>query len=809
MRKSLFLLLFLLLSPLAGAEDQFFIIDNFSDGLMSHKTGFLNSAGESQEALNVRFNDDYGAVSKRQKRLVLSNCHASPVKSLYRYYKSDSTKYTLATSSTYIDYVNSTGTCQSLYENGTDGRRWSFITYKDDVIAMNGIDNAKKWDGKTQIDGADGSRTAGDLMADLGAPYAELNTGTDLDAEKWYQYKVAYLISGSYYYSDARSNPIETDDTVYNIYLTDVPLGPSGTTERYIYRTEGNDSRSAVIADMDFYLVDTISDNSTTVYADAVSDATLLADATPTWSTVSAGISATVPKGKFSVINGERLFIGNDPSGVAYGKSTIYWSEILNPDFFIPDLNYELIRPDDGDEITFVKNLLGILTIGKTRTINKFYTDGSSSSWTVSDPFSFIGCVSPWAVANGINGIIYPGRYGLYNFNGQNSELISDVVTDKMRDILETNQDEVAGIYHDNSYFMAYTSSDSGSANNDKVLILDITRNAYTEDDSHIDSFANYDSGNDYGILYSGSSEIDGSIYAHGETFSGINYRYKSQLEDGTQDETRISGEEESPIISLGNNDTWAMSGSETWGGSGSKTWLVDELEGSWTSPVVTVNANSLDKLYWNENLAVTGDVTFQIRSGSTVGACESASWSDSFSDPSGSDISGETADNYLQIRANLSSGLYTETPTLFLSEAFVIKVSYRRSGDQVEPDFLSIWKGGDRDFGNKYAKILKEIQIYYEGTAGTLTVTLTNELGEEHSFDIDLSVDPTNNNTDAYFGTNNAKIFAYIPNLIDGIPTGRFWSVKFSEDGTDQWKVKEAIVRFETLEYTTFQRDL
>lgn len=791
------------------AQDEFFVINNFSKGLNSHKSEFLISSGEAIESNNIRLNEEYGAITKRQKYLVLSNCHASPVKSLYRYYKSDNTKYTLATSSTYLDYINSDGDCQSLYENGSDGKRWSFITYKDNVIAMNGTDRAKKWDGKIQIDEADGARTDGDLVADLGAPFAELNTGSNLDASSWYQYKVAFLVSGSYYYSNARSNPILTDDTVRNITLTDIPLGPSGTTARYIYRTVGNATRTAVTTDNSFYKVVTISDNSTTTYNDAVTDATILSDAAPTWATVSAGINATVPYGKYSLINGERLFIANDPSGVAYGKSTIYWSDILNPDYFVQDLDYELIRPDDGDEIMFIKNLLGILTIGKTRTINKMYTEGSSSSWTISNPFSFIGCVSPYAAVNGINGIIYPGRYGLYNFNGQNSELISDVVTDKMRDILETNQDEVAGIYHNNSYHMAYTSSTSGSANNDKVLVLDFTRDSYTEDDSHIDSFANYDSGDDFGILYSGSSEVDGSIYAQGEAFAGVTYRYKSQFEEGTFDETRISGEEDSPLLTLGNNDTWADLGTGAWEDSMDITWVLHSQVGTWTSPVVQINAESLDKLTWNEFLFTSGDITFQVRTGATEGATTSASWSSEFTDPSGSDISGVTADVYIQIRANLSTTVWTESPALAQADSFVVKMSYRKSGDATEPSFLSFWKGGQESFGNPYVKIIREIQVYYEGTAGTLTTTLENELGEEYSFNIDLSVDPTNNNNDAYFGTNTAKIYADTPDIIDGLPTGRYWNLSFSEEGTEQWQIKQIIVRFENLNYTTYRTDI
>jgi hypothetical protein len=48
-------------------------------------------------------------------------------------------------------------------------------------------------------------------------------------------------------------------------------------------------------------------------------------------------------------------------------------------------------------------------------------------------------------------------------------------------------------------------------------------------------------------VLYSGSSEVDGSIYAHGESFNSLTYRYESQLIDGTLYSVNIGGEENDP----------------------------------------------------------------------------------------------------------------------------------------------------------------------------------------------------------------------------------------------------------------------
>lgn len=801
-------------TPLAFAQQDsqqglWYEINDFSAGLQSHISPLLTPKKAFTDALNVRFNTKYGALAKRPKMLLLSTCHAAPVKSIYRFYKSDATKYILQTSSTFLDFVDeSTGTCTQLLTGLTDGKRWNWVTYKDVAVGMNGTDAAIKWDGfLTTTADTDGSRTAGDLVTQLGAPFAQLDTGTALEAAKWYQYRVAFYDGSVYKFSTARSNPLLTGAAVHNISLSDIPLGPIGTTSRIIYRTTGQNTRAAVIADTTFYKVAAIANNSARTYADSVDDSTLGADAAPTWATVSAGINATPPHSRLSVIHQERLFTANDPSGIESGKSTFYWSDIFNPDYFNTATDYELVRPDDGDEITVITNLVNILTISKANSWQKFYTDAANTTlWSLSDPFDTQGCVAPYSAVNGVGGIYYLSRFGLRVFGGQTSQLISDVVTDKIRDIQPTALNEVVGIFQDNQYEMSYTSQANGAAVNDSVLVLDLTRNAYALDTKGIDAFAVFGSGTDTGVLYSGSSGTDGSIYAHSGSFSTLIDRYKSQVDLGTFSHAQSSGTEEAPALSLGSNEKWSDD-SSTWDSESTSTWLVEASPGTWVSPIIQINASKLDKIYWNEHLGSFGDITFQVRTGVDAAAVGSASYSTAVSTPSGSDISGVTANNYIQIKISLSTSDFTETPYLFVDDSFLFKLTYTKSGTTGESSILSYVQGGytDLDVPLKPKRIL-EFQVHYTGTSGTMNIGFTNDENTVNgTFPIDLSVDPTASRTDQYYGNTTDKVYIYIPSVTDQ-PNGRKFRLSVTENGTTDWQIRKIDVRFDADPYTTYR---
>jgi len=807
----------------AMAEDQkgFYEIKSFAPGLNSQASSYLLSTDKghyASDVRNVRFNLSYGGVAKRPCQLALMD-GSNPITGLHRFYKADLTQRTINAETTYLYSVSDVGVQTQIGSGYTDGKFWSFLTYKDLAIGMNGYDKAIKWDSKLlNTANTDGHRTAGYLVTELGAPFAELNTGTDLDSAKWYMYKVAFSDGSTETYSDAKSNAVLTGAAVYNIALTDIPIGPTGTTSRILFRTEGAASFAAVdaLTNTGYKLLATISDNSTTTYADAVADGALTT-VYGTWITDNSASAVTPPLGKYCEINKERLFIAGN---VTY-PSELYWSDVYNPDYFI-GTKYEAIREDDGDAITFIKNQLGILIVGKTNTIEKFYTDASSDSdWYASNPFPATGCPAPYSVANTPKGIAYLGRGGIYLFNGQTSQLISDAVTPEINDILETNVDEASGVYWKNEYQMAYTSLESGASQNNRVLIYDFVRDSYTLDYKNVNRWVPFGSGTDYGVLYSGDSTSDGYIYAQSGAGEGFKKSLKSEFNAGTFDDARVYGDETNPTMELAWDctiDGW-LTELQT------KDALIDTIDeivtylpdaiidrpdtdGTWTSPGYEVNASAYQSLLWNENLGQYGDITFNVRSATTEAGL-TGSWSDAYTDPSGSDISGLTANTWVQFKINLSTTDIDYTPTLYVLDKYLFTMLYTKAVSTYESAYDSIWTSGWDDFGVKgYNKRIRRIKIFYTGTEGTLTFNFKNDYGDfDTSFDIDLSRESfyKEDSGNTYSGEGGQKVYTYYTcdNSEGYAPIGQYWQFTISENGDYQnlWSVQK--VEFEVSKST------
>ncbi len=806
------LLSFFLLIPSAysqKATDQIYEITDFSKLLYSQVSPYLIPPNAAVEARNLRSNQVVGALNKRDDMLSAGSAGNYAITSLHRYYKSDDTKYLIVTGSTFIETDDDDDGVYTVIRNGmTDGLRWQWVTYKDSAIGVNGTDNPQKWDGSVDnTDDTDGHRTANLLTTDLGAPFAELDTGTDLDASSWYQYKIAYYDGTTYSYSDARSNPLLTGAAVYNIALTDVPIGPSGTTHRYIYRTLGGANQATVEADTTFYLVGTLANNTGTTLSDDVTDATADDDAAPTWTTASGGTNVTPPLGKYLVIHNERLWLARIPSG----KSDIYFSKAFLPDFFDTGTDYDLIRPDDGDEITFVRNLIGIMIVGKTNTIQQYLTENTDTSkWVITDPMSSVGCPAPYSVVNSPLGIIYLGRDGIYVFNGERSELISDVVTAEIKDILQTSITDVAGVYANSEYQMAYTSKKSGSATNDTVLVFDIVRDAYVLDDKYINALTVLNSGSDLGTIYSGTSASYGTIFVHSTSPSEFITRYKSDLDSGTTDTAVVYGTQNSPKVEIAwgiTIDDASLSGI-TIDGYTPAIAIIDrpDTTGFWFSANTELTAASLDKLYWHEDLGASGDITFAIKTASTEVGLAAASWSSEFSDPSGSDISGLTANIWIKLRATLTTTDITTTPILEELDNFVIKLVYNKQGNPGESSIETIWTSGFLNFGVKmHKKRIKSIEVHYIGSSGTLAFTMKNSEGDINTgFDIDLSVTADDDTGDEYEGTGDNRVFIWdapVNSEDDPSPIGEFWQFSITESGVIPWTLHRIKVKYDVEE--------
>ena len=798
--------------------DVFYDIYDFSALLQSHMNPFEMPKGSAFDAYNVRVNSQYGSLGKRPPLTLLGTCsHSASVTGLYRFYTSAGTKQTVTSSGDYLDYISDSGSCTNLYQWPTAGLRANFITYKDQMIGTDGNDLPIKWDGslQTTADTA-GSRSAGYLVAQLGAPYATLAAGAGLTASKWYHYVMAYYNGTNYTFTYSQSNPLQMGATNNKqVTLSNVPLGPPGTTDRYVYRTLADNTATASIADTTYYLDKHLADNATTTYVDSSSDSTIsTGPPTPTWSTVSAGVNVSTPHGYYPFIQNDYIWLAADPSGVAYGLSNVYFSQVLNADYWYPT-NFFLIRPDDGDSIQGITSFLGQLWIPKTNSWTQIYTNSNvTTNWSVSQPFSFIGVTAPYSIVSTPIGIFYLGRYGLYNFNGQSSSIISDVVTKDFRDINTVNSNNISATFYNNEYRLAYPSLATGAQTNNRVLLYDTVRNAYVKDTENINIWTGLNSGSDFGGLISGSSGTDGSILSHSTQPSSVVIQYLSDLNAGTFSYTGTVGTQNAPILEL-TSSAWSADNS-SWNADAS-TWQVDASPGTWLSPPFQINATNLSQLVWNASTPTGTSITLAVRVAATSSGITGASWSTEFTNPNGSDISAVSGNVWIQIRATLSTSNLSVTPYLQNLDNYVIQLFYSSNGVNYELSVPSTWISGWMDmvpsiymgYLAHYPKVIKEIDVYYTGSLGTMNVNLQNLKGDSvANFNIDLSQSTDQTPGSPYWGYGTTKVYTWLPSNGGGAsppPFGDRFQLTITENGVTSWLVQKVRIRYDCSNYLPF----
>lgn len=603
--KKLFLLLTLLvLSTGSYAQDSakgnVYTLDDFSGGLVSKASPHGISSKQATIAENVRFNSKYRSVSKRANLNTYGTADATePITGSFRHYKKDGTKVLLVTHGDELEKGNdSTGTFTSILSLATGDRRWQWVTWHDIAIGTDGYNQPVKYDGTSSS-----ATYLGSLLAILDSSGSGPASGT-------YSYKVACYSTTYTVLLNVASNRITANGN--DVLLSMIPICPDTTlngeltTGRKIYRTESGGSTYKLLSN------GTIADNTTLILTDSDVDAALGA-AMPagdaTW---------TVPKGRFILVQNNRLFLANDPSN---HPSRLYYSEDGLHDVFLDD-SLKDVRQNDGDTITFIRGVLGTLTIGKNNTIQKLYINGADpvEDWEISDPLSYVGCQAPYSVTNSPLGIIYLASDGIYRFTGQYSELLSESVSPEIDDISATNFENVWGIYHDNMYHMAYNSETVGGSSNNRVLVLDVLAKAYSIDTLSINTFTAFNSGNDWGTLYAGSSET-GAVYAYSSEVYEVLHKTHSDF-TGLWDDTRyipesVGGNSQSPVLEIARTETI----DELSGTIDGLVGIIDRQDtvGYYVSQPLSVGANSLDKIYWNESIPATGgDVSFQVRTSPT-----------------------------------------------------------------------------------------------------------------------------------------------------------------------------------------------
>lgn len=768
-------------------KNQIMVIDDFSGGLNSKANPINLDKKEAQVAQNIRFNSQLKSLNKRNPILLYGTISGgNPILSLFRYYNYNGSKVLISQSGAGIYTGNdANGAFTKIFTLSQPSHKSQWLTWNNQAIMVDGFNNDVKYDGASSSATNLGSALALDSGSGSGP-----GTGA-------YTYKV-----GCYTSNVNGSGPFEFDFNVpsntlnatsHTINVSMIPQCPDVNflgepiVGRYLYRTKVGAST--------YYEVTQIADNSTVTYADSTADSSL----STVYPVIGGSTLSSPPKGLLSLIFQGRLWIANNPSN----PSRVYYSEIGSQEMFLPTSYFD-IRANDGDQITLMQDVLGLMTIGKNNSIQKIYTPvitGSpAADWSISDPFvNTAGCVSPYSVQNTPIGVIYLGNNGIYKYDGNISELISDPVTPNIADISSSNYINAYSAFYKNSYYLGYTSSASGATSNNRVLIYDLLSKAYSVDTSNIGVFTVERGGNDIEVLLGGDSNI-GNVYSYTNGSRDIISKTQADFSGAFTNAWYLpvagGGDAQNALLELANTATIdALVGTID-----SLTGTIQEnsLTGNYVSPPYTVGAVSYNDIYWNETLPTSGSaVTLAVRSSTTVDSLGNgpwSSWSQEYNNPSGSNLSANTANNVLQYRVSLTSDTYANTPTVYSTNNYVIDLSYNISQGYGETTIPFEWQSGWMDFGAPaYKKALKKIYIEYESAAtGTMNVTISNYTATGTALNVN-SATPMNFPVNL---TNNPSEFVeYFPN---GMYLGELFNIDITENSLNPLTIKRITVMYD-----------
>jgi len=765
-------------SAFAQSTDLIYQFDDFSGGLNTKMNQFSLPKSQGDVVENLRLDAEYKSLTKRDPKITSCTAHATdPILGIHRFYMKGGTQVTIVNhGSTIATCDEGTGLPTTILTVPTSSKRWDWTTWHDIAIGTDGSNQPVKYDGTSASATYLGTALAIDAGSGTGP------TGT-------YTYKVACTTSSYDILLGVESNSVVMAGN--DITLSMIPICPDSilgesVNGREVYRNKNGESTWYLLSNGD------INNNTTVSITDSDTDAELGA-------AISEDATYTVPKGRFGLVHKNRLWLGNNSDN----PSRLFYSEDASHDYFDSSAYFN-IRPNDGDEITCLQNWLGLLTVSKNNTWQKIDTrkDDPDADWEVTDPYSFIGVQAPYSCVPTDIGIMYLGNNGLYNFNGQYSELLSDPIAPTIKDIQPSSFPEAWAAYYKNSYYLTYTSTETGAVDNDRVLVVDLIGKTFNVDTMALNVLHVFNSGTDIEALFTGSSS-SGIIYAHTDTEKGVNHNRHADF-DGTFDDIRyipesVGGEADNPILELAWTTTIDGTNDPDWTGIIDDvtfdTVVIDrpDTDGIYTSDYLTVNASSLDKIYWNETIpSGGGNVTFDLRSGSTTTDCSTAGWTTGFTDPDGGDISSATADTILQYRINMSSNTITQTPTLTKTSGYVVRITYNTAGSISEDNIPIRWRSGWLDLGYPgYVKELRKIYVYYdwdESVSGILNLDFESIQGETDTFNIDLLEYPD----------------YYIDYFPDGNMIGELIRLDITEDSENPIKIRKIMIVFDVQENLT-----
>ena len=476
-------------------------------------------------AQNCIFEEEPLAVTKRPPVSYFNDTTLGTggIVGVLRYYSSAGmTKWIVAHANKVYVGNDSTGSFTEIRTLANTGKRMAFEVYQDKVIGSNGFDNIWVYDGSSD-----------NLTWELGSCKAKTGAGTGITKTA-----VSYAVTfdADAVVSGAVSNTIATL-TNQDVNLTNIPLGPIGTTDRKIYRKDSSTGGA-------YKLVTTISNNTATTYTDSNADVSGAA--------TMPVVTDDMPVGNILKLHRERLFISGDPNK----PSWIYYSNPYLPHFIqqTSNLDYMEISPNDGDEIMGIPIQLGRMVCIKRNTIRPLYITSPTSgqdptTWYAEDPTVFSGAVAKWSIVQTSYGIVYLGWDHWYLYDGAGSKPIIDEFD--TTDILPSSYSDVIAYENQNILRAAYADNTIGTQYHNRVLCWNFKRNTLNLDTLDVNCFASKSGDDESGDIFYGSSR--GGYLLRGNN-TELLYRMsdKTSANNGTKTNAFVGGTEANPYIEIG-----------------------------------------------------------------------------------------------------------------------------------------------------------------------------------------------------------------------------------------------------------------
>lgn len=173
---------------------------------------------------------------------------------------------------------------------------------------------------------------------------------------------------------------------------------------------------------------------------------------------------------------------------------------------------------------------------------------------------------------------------------------------------------------------------------------------------------------------------------------------------------------------------------------------------GTYVSVASQINAESLDKFYWNQQIISANDsIQFYIRTGITQAACEAASWSFAFTNPNGSDISTIAASQWLQYQIIFNAAnTVISNPRVYFTNGYAVRYTYSSGAVDAESSVNFIYKIGFRNFdAPSVDKLFRKISTTHSGSAGSYIFSWETENANDQ-FIVSLGSNP--DYWDSYF---------------------------------------------------------